>query len=82
MNYNKTDYEILYFLQEGGYNGSFRSCTIRTMTEELKYSESKIRLAINLFLKDKYVKEGTKQGQAKTYYITEKGAEKLKDLII
>ena len=75
MKYNKTDYEILYFLNDEDFNSEFKSVTIKTIIEKLKYSESKIRMAINGFLKDNYVKEGIKQGQAKTYYITEEGID-------
>lgn len=81
MEYNKTDYEILYFFKKEGFDGEFKSCTIKTLVESLGYSESKIRLAINNFLKDKFVKEGIKQGQSKTYFITEEGIERIKELV-
>lgn len=81
MTYNKTDYEILHFLINGEFYTEFKSCTIKIMIRELKFSESKIRLAINNFIKDGYVKEGIKQGKSKTYFITDKGLEELRNLI-
>lgn len=82
MEYNKTDFEILYFLEKEDLKTEFKSCTVKTLSQEVKFSESKIRVAINYFLKDGFIKEGIKQGQAKTYFITEEGINKLKELVI
>lgn len=58
-----------------------KSITINKISEMTELSISKVRRTINAFKEIKYIKEGIVQRNAKTYYVTKKGIEKIVKLI-
>jgi DNA-binding transcriptional regulator GbsR (MarR family) len=76
---SKNDYKVLYALQE--CTNELKSYTIDKLHEVTKLSVSKIRLTMREFKGLGFVKEGALQHNAKTYYITQQGLEKIKALL-
>lgn len=78
---SKNDYKMLYTLYEYGGTTEMKSLTIQKLSGLTKLSESKIRISVREFKKLGYIREGAVQHNAKTYYITEDGINKVKELI-
>lgn len=79
---NINDYDILrhfytnnIFCQIGGY-------TIKDLTNSTQYSYSKIRNAVKLLTETGYLREGAYKKNAKTYYCTDKGINKMKEIAL
>ena len=71
--FNKSDYEILSQLINSKCFSPVISLTRKQLMELTGCSMSKIRNANKNFLMTGIIKEGTKDGNNKTYYITEEG---------
>lgn len=80
MNYNKNDILILSMVQALGGRNKLTSKTIQKLTEKTERSATKVRATVRLLIEDGLLEEGLKLGNAKTYYITDKGLELLESL--
>lgn len=80
-NFNKNDYKILENLIGYECYSITRSFTIKKMSEITKLSEIKIRQTMKLFLMCDLVKEGAKDRNKKTYFITNDGFELYKEVM-
>ena len=80
---NKNDVLILRTLIKNSNTTGLTSTTLSNLQELLdnKFSNLKIRKTIYDFLKEGHVREGLKQAQSKTYFVTNLGKEVLKKLI-
>lgn len=78
MYFNKSDYQILEMLIYNECFSPVESLSIRQLSDLTKLSLSKIRLTIKGFLIANLIGEGTKDGNNKTYYMTELGIEHFK----
>jgi DNA-binding transcriptional regulator GbsR (MarR family) len=59
----------------------FKSFSINLIKEQTQVSISKIRKSIKIFKELNYISEGAVNHSAKTYYVTETGINKIKELI-
>ena len=73
VTFNKTDYKILEILIGNNCNTPFRSFTIKYLVNKSGYSHIKIRQSIKTFQMLGYIKEGSKDGNSNTYYVTNEG---------
>lgn len=71
------EYKILAYLYQNDYYTELQSITIKELQEKTNLSISKIREAIKKFKTLNYINEGFKHHKAKSYYITQKGIEKV-----
>lgn len=71
--FNKNDYKILETLIERECNAPAASLTIKQLMSMTGMSLSKIRSVISNFLLIGLVKEGSKDGNNKTYYCSPEG---------
>ena len=74
------DLLILNEINRNKATNPLTSVTVSTLSENVDLSHTKIRLAIKLLTKNELVTEGYMQRNARTYYITQKGIELLKEL--
>ena len=77
--YTKNDYAILRAIRNA--KSELISITIKSLQEETKLSTVKIRKTLKLFLNEGYVKQGIPKIKAKTFYITQEGINKLKEVM-
>lgn len=73
--FNKNDYLILEILIGNECFSSFKSLTTKYLIDESKFSHVKVRQTIKMFQMYNLVKDGAKDGNNRTYYVTEKGVE-------
>lgn len=86
-NYSKNDYLILGKLLSDGYDTEFKSCNLDKL-QDLSVSEknpkglskNKLRSTVRAFIEEGYMNEGLREYKKKTYYITEVGKERVKEL--
>lgn len=78
---NKNDCKLLYTLYEEGCINSFISITATKLSEITEFGGTKVRKSLNEFIEEGYVCEGLKKSQARTFYITRKGINFLKDVL-
>lgn len=71
--FNKNDYLILEAIIGNRCTTPVMSFTINQISKESNFSEIKVRLAIKSFQMYDYIKEGSKDGNTKTYYVTNEG---------
>lgn len=71
--FNKNDYLILEAIIGNECTTPVMSFTINQISKESNFSEIKVRLAIKSFQMYNYIKEGSKDGNNKTYYVTDEG---------
>lgn len=76
--FNKTDYKVLECLIAKGCLSPVASVTIKQIMEFTELSQTKVRAVINQFKLMNYIKDGSKEGNNKTYYITNDGIEHFK----
>lgn len=76
--FNKKDYQILNELIINKCVNSMCSLTIEQLMGLTGFSATKVRTVVKSFLILDYIKEGSKDGNCKTYYITEEGVEHYK----
>ena len=81
LNYTKKDISILRQIKKRNATTELMSMSIKKLQEDTDVSVLKIRQALSKFIKDGYVNEGFKKGNAKTYYITNEGISKLYELL-
>lgn len=81
LNYTKKDISILRQIKKRNAITELMSMSIKRLQEDTDISALKIRQALSKFIKDGYVNEGFKKGNAKTYYITNEGISKLYELL-
>ena len=82
-NLNSNDYKILTCVVDNENNRGLaigRGSTLKQIIEKTGFSEVKVRNTIKVLIKEEFVVEGVKKVKAKTYCITIKGIEKLKEL--
>ena len=77
---NKTDYIILELMIKNESYSSYVSLSTPYIISESKLSHVKVRQVLKNFILCGFVAEGSKDGNKKTYYITEKGIEHYKDI--
>ena len=80
MNFKKTDVLILGKMETAGAINAFKRSTIGKIIESTKLSATKVRASIKLLLEEEYIQEGFMSHNAKSYFVTEKGREFLKEL--
>lgn len=78
---NKNDCRLLYTLYEEGCIDSFKSITATNLCEITEFGGTKVRKSLNEFIEEGYVCEGLKKSQARTFYITRKGINFLKEML-
>lgn len=66
---------VLNRIRKLGCINQLKSATISNIIKDLKLSQPTVRASINDLMEEGYVKEGFRQKNAKTYYITEEGAK-------
>lgn len=71
--FNKSDYAILDVLIGNECHSAFKSLTTKYIIEDTGLSHVKVRQTLKNFIMMDIVKEGAKDGNSKTYYVTEKG---------
>ena len=76
--FNKNDYLILEELICNECYSSFISLSVNQLINTTKLSHVKIRQSLKNFIGFGFVKEGNKDGNSKTYYITDAGIENYK----
>ena len=74
------DLLILNEINRNKATNSLTSVTVSTLSENVDLSHTKIRLAIKLLTENELVAEGYMQRNARTYYITQKGIDLIKEL--
>lgn len=75
FNFNKSDYMILDVLNNSECYSSVMSFTFQKISDETKLSVPKVRITIKNFLIAGFVKEGAKENNSKTFYITHEGVD-------
>lgn len=70
---NKNDYKILGLLINEECFSPLKSLTITQLISSTELSRSKVIMTKNNFLLLGFIKEGSKDSNSKTYYITDKG---------
>lgn len=73
QDFNKSDYVILESLIGYKCTTSYKSLSIKFLVEICHFSHVKIRQTIKRFMIYDYIREGSKNGNTKTYYVTEEG---------
>lgn len=76
--FNKNDYKMLEGLIERQCDAPAASLTIKQLMKITGMSLSKIRSVKDNFIIIGFIQEGSKDGNSKTYYVTEKGLEHFK----
>ena len=82
-NLNSNDYKILTCIVDKEKNRGLaigRGSTLKQIVEKTGFSEVKVRNTIKILLEEELIVEGIKKVRAKTYCISQKGIDKLKEL--
>ena len=82
-NLNSNDYKILTCVVDKEKNRGLaigRGSTLKQITEKTGFSSVKVRNTIKVLLEEELIIEGVKKVRAKTYCISQKGINKLKEL--
>lgn len=82
-NLNSNDYKILTCIVDKEKNRGLaigRGSTLKQIVEKTGFSEVKVRNTIKILLEEELIVEGIKRVRAKTYCISQKGINKLKEL--
>ena len=77
---SKNDYKVIITLYEHECTTEMKSFTIKKLHDITDLSVNKIRDTIKSFLLKGYIAEGAAQHNAKTYYITQLGIQKINNL--
>ena len=80
---NVNDVKVLVSIldkETGGGLTKVKGATIRDLTNRTGFSHTTVRQSISRFLDDSVVAEGLKRGNARTFYVNEKGLELMKEL--
>ncbi|HBJ1650356.1 TPA: hypothetical protein LA460_000260 [Clostridium botulinum] len=81
INFNKTDYTILEILIGNECDTPFKSLSTKYLIESSGYSHVKVRQTIKSFQLCGFVKEGSKDGNKKTYYVSNDGVKHYMDVM-
>lgn len=76
--FNKKDYVILETLIERNCTTPVASLTIKQLMKITDMSLSKVRSVKDNFIMMEFIQEGSKDGNNKTFYVTDKGIEHYK----
>lgn len=76
--FNKNDYLILEVLIGNQCHSPYKSLSTQYIINECNYSHVKVRQVLKNFIISDFVREGAKDGNKKTYYVTDKGIEHYK----
>lgn len=80
---NVSDVKILIAISDKDNPSTGRSeikgVTIKTLVTKTKYSHVKVRGTIKLLIQKGFVAEGLRNGNSKTYYMTDDGIKLLKE---
>lgn len=79
--FSRNDYEVLIHLYNNDYIAEINAPPIKKIKEEVELSPNKIRQALKNFIIVGYVDEGTTIGKAKTYYITNRGIDRIEKML-
>lgn len=77
---NKNDYSILELIIVNECVSPWKSLTTKFIIEETGLSHVKVRQVLKTFVIMKYISEGAKDGNNKTYYATEEGINHYKQV--
>ena len=77
---NKNDYSILELIIVNECVSPWKSLTTKFIIEESGLSHVKVRQVLKTFIIMKYVSEGAKDGNNKTYYATAEGINHYKQV--
>lgn len=75
--FNKTDYAILELLVACECDAPMESMSKKAIIRRSELSHVKVQQVLKAFMLSGFVKEGTKDGNNKTYFYTEEGKEHL-----
>ena len=78
--YTSNDYKILFTLYSNGCTNEMKAYTIIKIRHYANLSIPKIRNTIKKFKKVDYIRVGVSHCNSKTYYVSKKGIEKIKEL--
>lgn len=76
--FNKNDYKVLETLIERECTTPVASLTIKQLINITEMSLSKVRSVKDNFIMMRYINEGSKDGNNKTFYVTEEGVKHYK----
>lgn len=77
---NKNDYSILELIIVNECVSPWKSLTTKFIIEETGLSHVKVRQVLKTFVIMRYISEGAKDGNNKTYYATEEGINHYKQV--
>ena len=77
---NKNDIKFLYCLYKNECTSELKSFTIKKIQENVGLSNTHVRYTKKLMLVEGYINNGFQDGNASTYYITQTGLAKLKEV--
>lgn len=74
----KNDFLVLHILNKNQYTSMINSITLQKLESESTLSYNQVRYSIEKLLDEKYIRQGHKQVNSLTYYITKTGIETIK----
>lgn len=80
--FSRNDYRVLFELYKGECFTELQSLPVKAIADEVKLSTNKVRQALKSFISVGYVEEGATIHRAKTYYVTQKGIEKIEEIFV
>ena len=80
MKYTKNDIKILWKIADMKATNRLLSCSVNTIIDKCNLSNTKVRATIKILLTDTLIEEGFRNKNAKSYYLTEKGINFLREL--
>lgn len=75
---SKNDIKVLHILNKNECTSPMKSITLQKIEYESMLSYNQVRYSIEKLFEEKYIKQGHKQINSSTYYITKTGIEELK----
>jgi DNA-binding MarR family transcriptional regulator len=79
---SKNDIQILNLLKQADCISPLKSYTIRRIQDEIQLKSTRVHYTLRALSMAGYVNEGCRQGNAKSYYITQKGKEAIREVLI
>ena len=81
VTFSRNDYKILFELYNEGCFTEISALSVRSIQGRVKLSQNKVRQALKVFKQVGYIKEGATIERAKTYYVTNEGLNKIKQVM-
>lgn len=78
---SKNDYRVLVILMEYGCTTDIKAISIKKIQEFTGLSINKIRITLKYFKSTGLINEGAVEHNAKTYFISNNGKEKIHELL-